>query len=174
MRPGPMPSRRELEDSTTPLHPYTALWPMHRKLGVGAVAAIPLILLFALFAVLIVHVADVAHETTSGLLPVLFYIHVGAQFVTLLVFGHLMTSNPILSPRAKTGWSIAFLLFAPFTIPAYWFAHVWHGAGAIVARRRPDGRPPQVHVYDFDYEGRRSGTERRADGALVHHVDALG
>lgn len=152
--------------------PWTGTWSTKRRLGFGLVAIIPLLLLMALFASVLGNVLGASFETDT--LPVLFYTHVGAQFITLLVFGHLMLGNARLSGRARLVWAALFLFAAPFAIPVYWAIHVWNPSP-----RMPDEQTPHtqldrhVHVYDYDYtRGKHRGTERRADGSVVHHVDA--
>lgn len=144
--------------------PWTERWPRRRQLGFGVLAAIPPVLLAAAF---------LAWFASSAMLPVLVYVHVGAQFITLLLFGHLMIGNPRLSSSTKAAWSVGFLFLAPLAIPLYWAMHVWDAGEEARTPAELQRRPPerQVHVYDYDYtqpEARES--ERRDDGSILHHV----
>lgn len=154
------------------ISPWTDRWPRQRQLGFGLVAMIPLVLLATTFLVWFLSAIDVGTPLTADLLPLLFYTHVGAQFITLLVYGHLMVANPALSGAMKLVWGIGFLFLAPFAIPTYWALHVWREEESDPSELQR-GRPArEVHVYDYDYETHRRGLEQRDDGSIVHHVDA--
>ncbi len=165
-----METRQRLAESAIP--PWTERWSSRRQLGFGAVACIPLVLLAATFISWFLAAIGVGTPYTDSLLPILFYTHVGAQFITLLVFGHLMVANPQLSGSAKTVWSAAFLFLAPFAIPTYWAMHVWHEDPSVPAEWEHQRPQHSVHVYDYDYETHEKGDERRDDGSISHHVDA--
>lgn len=165
-----METRQRLAESAIP--PWTERWPRQRQIGFGVVACIPLTLLAATFICGFLTAVGVGLPYSADAMVVLLYTHVGAQFITLLLFGHLMMANPQLSGGAKTVWAAAFLFLAPFAIPTYWALHVWSEEASVPAEI--EGRPPQhsVHVYDYDYETHRTGDERRDDGAVVHHMGA--
>jgi len=152
--------------------PWTAAWSSQRQLGFGVVACIPLFLLASTFLCWFLSASDVGLPFTWELLPLLFYTHVGAQFITLLVFGHLMIANPMLSGAAKLVWGVAFLFLAPFAIPTYWALHVWQTEATVPSEGQHRRPRHEIHVYDYDYETHQRGTERRADGAIIHHLDA--
>jgi hypothetical protein len=165
-----METQQRLAESTIP--PWTEEWSTRRQLGFGLVACIPLFLLASTFFSWFLSAIDVGVPVTGELLPLLFYTHVGAQFITLLVFGHLMIANPMLGGGTKLAWGTAFIFLAPIAIPAYWALHVWHEEATVPAEGHL-GRPRhQIHVYDYDYETHQRGEERRDDGATIHHVDA--
>ena len=152
--------------------PWTASWSKQLRLGFGFLAFLPGFLLTVFFASLAGRMLGI--EFASNVLPLLFYTHVGAQFIVLLLFGHLMISNALLSDRARLIWAALFLFAAPFAIPLYWGLHLWHPES-----RMPDEQTPHtsldrhVHVYDYDYtHGRHHEDELRDDGAMIHHVDA--
>lgn len=153
------------------ISPWTDRWPKRRQMGFGLVAFIPLILLATTFVVWFLSALQIGTPATDDVLPVLFYLHVGAQFITVLVFGHLMVAHPLLSGATKLVWGAAFLFLAPFAIPTYWALHVWQEDETDPAEilRRP---LREVHVYDYDYETHEHGLEQRDDGSIVHHVDA--
>lgn len=165
-----METRQRLAESTIP--PWTERWSTRRQLGFGLVACIPLTLLAATFLCWFLTAIGVGGVYAEDALPILLYTHVGAQFITLLIFGHLMIANPQIGGSAKTVWAAAFLFLAPFAIPTYWALHVWHEDASVPAeleRRRPQHT---VHVYDYDYETRTKGLDRRDDGSITHHIDA--
>lgn len=153
------------------ISPWTDRWPTQRQLGFGLLALIPLALLTSMFLVWLLSAAHVGEPGTTSLVPVLFYTHVGAQFITLLVYGHLMISNPYISGAMKLVWGAGFLFLAPFAIPAYWALHVWRQEPTDPSelQRRPPSH--EVHVYDYDFETRREGLEQREDGSIVHRLD---
>jgi hypothetical protein len=146
------------------ISPWTEHWPRKRQLGFGFLAAIPGLLLGAAF---------LSWFAGAGFLPPLVYVHVGFQFITLLIFGHLLVGNPRLSGSAKLVWAVGFLFLAPFVIPLYWAIHVWEAESSLpmpseMQRQRPER---EVHVYDIDYEGSTAReSERRPDGAIIHHL----
>lgn len=151
--------------------PWPETWSTERKVGFGFVAMIPLALLVVTFLCFLLSTFGSRHAEEA--LPVLFYTHVGAQFITLLIYGNLMIANPALGPTGKMLWGIAFLFLAPFAIATYYVMHVlhpmWPPPPSALPRHGPQRR---VHVYDFDYsEHRAHGTQRREDGVLVHHID---
>lgn len=151
--------------------PRTDRWPRQRQLGFGLVALIPLTLLTATFFCWFLQLLQVGLPYTAALVPVLFYTHVGAQFITILVFGHLMVANATIGGGTKLFWAAGFLFFAPFAVPTYWALHVWNEE-ATVPYEGEERRPRhQIHVYDYDYETHQKGEERRPDGSVVHHVD---
>ncbi len=153
------------------ISPWTDRWPTQRQLGFGIVALIPLALLGATFLTWSLSAADIGLPATHDLVPVLFYTHVGSQFITLLVYGHLMVANPYLGGAMKLVWGAGFLFLAPFAIPAYWALHVWREEPTDPSElsRHPPAR--EVHVYDYDFETHREGLEQRDDGSIVHRVD---
>lgn len=145
--------------------PWTDQWPRRRQLGFGVLAFVPLLLLSASF---------LAFSVRAPLSPVLVYIHVGSQFITLLLFGHLMIANPHLSSTAKAAWSVGFLFLAPFVIPLYWAIHVWNVGAHHPMPSELDqvrGLDREVHVYDYDYTAAPPEEAiRRPDGAIVHRL----
>lgn len=155
------------------LPPWTRTWSTQRRLGFGLLAILPL---FLLMAVLTLVIATALGAPLEPNVPAwLFYNHVGVQFLVLLIFGHLMLGNARLTGRARLIWAALFLFAAPFSIPVYWAIHVWNPTPNMPDEQTPHTRLDRhVHVYDFDYThstyDRR--TERRPDGAVVHHVDA--
>lgn len=165
-----METQQRHGEATIP--PWTEEWSTRRQLGFGLVACIPLTLLASTFLCWFLSAIEVGLPFTFELLPLLFYTHVGAQFITLLVFGHLMIANPMLSGGTKLVWGAAFLFLAPFAIPAYWALHVWQEEATVPSEGQR--RPPQhqVHVYHYDYETHQRGVERREDGSFIHHLDA--
>jgi hypothetical protein len=149
--------------------PWPSTWPIQRKIGFGFVAIIPLALLALTFMGFLL--STIGTPFAQEALAVLFYTHVGSQFITLLVFGHLMVGNPALSPNAKMMWGFAFLFLAPFAIVAYWVMHVMR-ATAVPGQTADDLPGRHVHVYDYDYtDPQPRGTQRREDGVLIHHID---
>lgn len=165
-----METRQRHAEPTIP--PWTEEWSTRRQLGFGLVALIPLTLLVSTFLAWLLARLGVGTPVTSELVPLLFYVHVGAQFITLLVFGHLMIANPMLSGAMKLVWGAGFLFLAPLAIPSYWALHVWNEEATVPSEsslRRPRH---EIHVYDYDYETHQKGVERREDGAIIHHVDA--
>lgn len=158
---------------TAAIPPWTADWTSKRQLGFGVVALIPLALLIAGFVDFALFAGGIGLPYTSDAVPLLFYTHVGAQFITLLVFGHLMIGNPQLSSGTKLVWGVAFLFAAPFAIPTYWLLHVWHSEAQMPSESTRIGpHDRQIHVYDFDYaEHRPRGVYRREDGSVAHHID---
>lgn len=154
------------------ISPWTDRWPKKRQLGFGGVALIPLTLLATTFLVWFLSAAGIGMPVTYDLLPLLFYTHVGAQFITLLVFGHLMVANPLISGATKLVWGAAFLFFAPFAIPTYWALHVWREEETDPSEMQQRRPAREVHVYDYDYETHGHGIEQRDDGSIVHRIDA--
>jgi hypothetical protein len=155
------------------LLPWTERWPVRRKLGFGLVACIPLGLLAATFLSWLLSELRVGGPLTAQAVTLLFHAHIGAQFITLLVFGHLMIGNPRLSGSSKLVWTSAFLFLAPFAVPTYWALHVWQDETRTSrVSAGPERSRLEIHVYHYDYETHRSGVERREDGTVVHHVDA--
>ncbi len=154
------------------ISPWTDRWPRQRRLGFGLVALIPLVLLTTTFVVWFLSAVQIGSPVTDDLLPLLFYTHVGAQFITLLVYGHLMIANPTLSGAMKLLWGMGFIFLAPFAIPTYWALHVWQDDETDPSewQRHPPSR--EIHVYDYDYETHQQGLELREDGSIVHRVDA--
>jgi hypothetical protein len=164
-----METRQRLAESIIP--PWTEQWSTRRQLGFGLVACIPLTLLAATFLSWFLAAVGVGVPYTEDAGAVLLYTHVGAEFITLLIFGHLMIANPQLGGGAKTVWAAAFLFLAPFAIPTYWAMHVWHEEASLPAEMERQRSQHTVHVYDYDYETHQKGLERRDDGSIVHHVD---
>lgn len=151
--------------------PWTEQWSQRRQLGFGLVAIIPAVLLTATFAMWLLSTLGVGLPATRQLLPLLFYTHVGAEFITLLIFGHLMIANPNLGGVTKLVWAVAFLTLAPFAIPAFWAVHVWHEEPSLPSEGA--ARPARtIRVYDYDYDTHAEGIERRADGSIHERVDA--
>lgn len=165
-----METEQRHAEATIP--PFTREWSGRRQLGFGVLACIPAFLLVSTFLCWFLSGVGVGTPFTWELLPLLFYTHIGAQFITLLVFGHLMVANPELSGAAKLVWGVGFLFLAPFAIPTYWALHVWQEEPTVPseAQQRPPTR--QIHVYDYDYRTHQRGRERRPDGAIIHHLDA--
>lgn len=151
--------------------PWTERWPRQRQLGFGFVALIPLVLLTATFLCWFLEFVEVGLPYTRDLLAVLFYTHVGAQFITLLVFGHLMVANPTIGGGMKLVWAAGFLFVAPFAIPTYWALHVWNEEATVPYEGEARRPRHQIHVYDYDYETHQKGDERREDGSVVHRID---
>ncbi|HJL16014.1 MAG TPA: hypothetical protein RMH99_10170 [Sandaracinaceae bacterium LLY-WYZ-13_1] len=145
----------------------TERWPRSWKMGFGLIAFIPPVLLgLALLAL----VVDMVGAGLGNALPILFYVHVGAQFITLLLFGHLMVSNERLTGPARAIWAAAFLFLAPVAIPLYWWIHVVREReSAHPSASVETSRTATVHVHDYDYTS--SGPDedhRRPDGSVVH------
>ncbi|HJL20569.1 MAG TPA: hypothetical protein RMH99_33235 [Sandaracinaceae bacterium LLY-WYZ-13_1] len=145
----------------------TEHWPRKWKLGFGLIAFVPPLLLgLALFALLL----ELVGVGLGQLLPILFYVHVGAQFITLLLFGHLMVSNEHLTGAARGVWAAGFLFLAPMAIPLYWWIHVLRErASSHPSMSVETSRTATVHVHDYDYTG--GGSEeahQRPDGAVIH------
>jgi hypothetical protein len=66
----------------------------------------------------------------SMLVPaVLFYTHVGTQFLVVAIFGHLMTANRVISRPGKFAWGAYLIFLAPAAVIAYWYVHVWKAEG---------------------------------------------
>jgi hypothetical protein len=165
-----METRQRHAEPTIP--PWTAEWSTRRQLGFGLVALIPLTLLASTFLAWLLSRLGIGTPLTTELLPLLFYVHVGSQFITLLVFGHLMIASPTLSGAMKLVWGAAFLFIAPVAIPAYWALHVWNEEATVPSESSLRRTRHQIHVYDYDYETHQKGVEQREDGAIIHHVDA--
>jgi hypothetical protein len=153
--------------------PWTQQWSYQRRLGFGIVSIIPLVMLMVALGCLTLATLGIARPASVEVLPLLFYMHIGAQFITLLVFGHLMIANPSLGDVTKLIWGIAFLFMAPFAIPTYWAAHVRREEPTLPSLSMAVPAQHEVHVYDYDYETHQEGTEVREDGAIVHHIDAF-
>jgi hypothetical protein len=158
--------------------PWTERWPRSRRLGFGIVAFVPTLLLLTTFLVALAAAGRVGYSLVDDVLPILFYTHVGSQFITLLVFGHLLIDNPRLSDRAKVVWGLGFLFLAPAVIPLFWWVHLMHPdtdrySSETGAKTEAGGG--HVHVYDFDYSAREhppEGERERADGSIAHEIDA--
>ncbi|HJL16013.1 MAG TPA: hypothetical protein RMH99_10165 [Sandaracinaceae bacterium LLY-WYZ-13_1] len=146
--------------------PRTERWPTKWKLGFGFIAALPPLLLGAALTSLLIGLAI----PTGDLLPILFYVHVGTQFITLLLFGHLMISNPRLSDTARVIWGVVFLLMAPVGIPLYWWIHVVREAETTHPSATSElEETATVHVHVYDYRGgARHGDRARPDGTIIH------
>jgi hypothetical protein len=159
--------------ATPAIPPWTSTWSVRRRLGFGIVAIYPAVLLVAMFVTWMV--TGVGDPDPPGIVPGLFYVHVASQFITLLVFGHLMIANPSISSGTKLLWGLCFLFLAPLAIPFYWFLHVWHSEPQLPSESSRVGpHDREIHVYDFDYETHRAvGVRRQDDGAILHHIDAV-
>lgn len=151
--------------------PWT--WSSSRRAGYGLLAIVPLALLMALVTVGTLGAALSSSALLYEALPVLAYTHVVAQFITLLIFGHLLMRHPNLERRHKLGWGAAFLVAAPFSVPTYWLLHVLRAPSRLPSESREQESVRHIHVYDYDYTPRqRRGEEVRPDGVKVHHVPA--
>lgn len=151
----------------------TERWPGTWRAGFGALAFLPTVLLAVTVLALLVSVTVTRGGATTDAVPMLFYTHVGAQFLTLLVFGKLMIENPKLTGAARGLWVVGFLFLAPVAIPLYWWIHVVNADKDSEPFTR--GEPSEtttVHVYDHDYtsEGPREPAHAREDGAVIHPV----
>lgn len=147
--------------------PWTERWPRKMRLGFGLVAFLPTLLLGLVVLVLL---ASFVGAEVAGVLPILFYVHVGAQFITLLLFGHLMVSSPHLKGGARTMWTIGFLLLAPVTIPLFWWIHIMRAEDQLHPSTRSELKASaRVDVHDYDYTGEGEERDRRReDGAFIH------
>ena len=151
--------------------PWT--WSASRRAGYGLLAIVPLALLLALVTVGTLGAVANSSFLLFEALPVLAYTHVTAQFITLLIFGHLLMRNPQLERRQKLTWGAAFLFAAPFSVPTYWLLHVLRAPSRLPAESREVESARHIHVYEYDYTPKkRRGTRRRADGVVVHRVPA--
>jgi hypothetical protein len=117
--------------------PRTYRWPLDRKLGFGALALVPLLLLIAaLFAAFVTAAVGV-----TSVAAMLMYVHVGAQFLVLVLYAHLLVGNPSLDAPGKVLWAAFMLVLAPAATLAYWYVHVWHA--------EPPERRHDVHVVEL-------------------------
>jgi hypothetical protein len=108
-------------------------WRLTYRLGYGALALAPaLLLISSLFSAVAAGVSQEALGMTAELL----YVHIGVQFLVLLVFGHLMMTNPSVESAERWFWGAAFLVGAPVATLAYWYIHVWNAEAAKPTRAR--------------------------------------
>jgi len=157
---------------------WTEKWPRRWRVAFGGLAFLPTVLLFATFALGVATTFGVVWPVSGHALPILVYTQVGTQFITLLVFGHLMVDSPKISGRGKLLWAAGFIVLAPAIIPLFWWMHIFRSPE--LEHHRAEAAPgaslePEVHVYDYDYEAgpdhpRPEGAHRREDGAIVHDV----
>jgi hypothetical protein len=118
-----MPDNHPQTETETPSWGRTHRWSVERRLGFGALAALPLGLL------IIAGVAGLTAASAGGSLEVatlLMYTHLGVQLIVLGIFVSLMASNRVLSDRGRLAWVLYFLLLAPAAVISYWYVHVWH------------------------------------------------
>lgn len=151
--------------------PWT--WSSSRRAGYGLLAIVPLALLMALATVGILGAITGSSALLYETLPILAYTHVFAQFITLLIYGHLLMRNPNLERRHKLTWGAAFLVAAPVAVPTYWLLHVLRSPSRLPSETRETESARHIHVYEYDYTPRkRRSEERRPDGVVVHRVPA--
>lgn len=100
---------------------------MSRKLGYGFLAILPgfLLVLAALVALAQAHAPDMSVSGPA----MLMYVHVGTQFIVLLIYGYLLFNNRALSSKGRVAWALYMLFLAPAAVISYWLVHVWRAEG---------------------------------------------
>ena len=146
------------------IDPDTAHWPMRRRVGFGILALMPTTLLLAALTLGVAHFAMPRTEIITDLAAILLYVHVAAQGIVLLIFGHLLFDHEGFDLTDKVWWGAAFLFAAPVSIPIYWVLHI-----LAEGKTREESK---VHVYDTSYvdDGEADGDHDREDGTRIHNA----
>lgn len=97
------------------------------RVFLGVLSLIPLLGAVATMIFLGVRPAEgwEADQMSAGAGAAIPYAFLFATFLLVLFFGAYVMNNRRLSAPGKLTWLAGFLVFSVFTLPLYWYVHIW-------------------------------------------------